>query len=67
MIFRSKKTIVEITGQKRRTMLFSTIVSNTRAVAIGPLEYCGNGRVIKLPHGKTLYVLLRVFYHNILV
>lgn len=39
-------------------MLFSTILSDTRGVAIGPLEYCGNGKVIKLPHGKTLYVLL---------
>jgi len=38
-------------------MLFSTIVSDTRAVAIGPLEYCGNGKVIKMPHGKTVYVL----------
>jgi len=42
-------------------MLFNTIVSDTRAVAIGPLEYCGNGRVIKLPHGKTLYDSLPAF------
>ena len=56
-IFRSNKRIVRVIGQKRHAMLFNTIVLDTRAVAIGPLEYCGNGRVIKLPHGKTLYVL----------
>ncbi|KIM36355.1 hypothetical protein M413DRAFT_14026 [Hebeloma cylindrosporum] len=56
---RSNKTIIEVTGQKRHAMLFSTIVSDTRAVAIGPLEYCGNGKVIKLPHGKTLVSVVR--------
>lgn len=52
------KEITQVTGSKRHSMLFTTIVSDTKAVAIGPLEYCGHGKVIQLPHGKTMYVAM---------
>lgn len=38
-------------------MLFRNIVSkNTTDVAIGPLEYCGSGRMVKTTQGKKVYV-----------
>jgi hypothetical protein len=39
-------------------MLFEHIVTKTNKVAIGPLEYCGNGGVIHSTHKKKLYVFL---------
>ncbi|KAJ8075449.1 hypothetical protein PM082_019787 [Marasmius tenuissimus] len=39
----------------RHEKLFHTIIhKKTNDVAIGPLEYCGNGRRIKGPRGKTV-------------
>ncbi|KAK6984303.1 hypothetical protein R3P38DRAFT_3269243 [Favolaschia claudopus] len=38
----------EITGDSRRHMLFSYIVQQTRKVAIGPLEYCGNAHLVRI-------------------
>ncbi|KAK7019281.1 hypothetical protein R3P38DRAFT_2975923 [Favolaschia claudopus] len=38
----------EITGVPRRRMLFSYIVQQTRKVAIGPLEYCGNAHLVRI-------------------
>ncbi|KAJ6552966.1 hypothetical protein B0H19DRAFT_995362 [Mycena capillaripes] len=39
---------VEIAGEARHQMLFSYIVQNTRNVAIGPLEYCGNAHRVSI-------------------
>ncbi|KAJ8692913.1 hypothetical protein PTI98_010179 [Pleurotus ostreatus] len=41
-----------ITGVERKTRLFSEIVKKSASVAIGPLEYCGNGRIIMTTHQK---------------
>lgn len=42
-------------------MLFEYIVAKTNKVAIGPLEYCGNGEVIRSTHKKKLYVFSTTF------
>jgi len=47
-------TSTRILGDERRKMLFSHIVTKTRKVAIGPLEYCGNGTIIRTSHGEKL-------------
>ncbi|KAK6989028.1 hypothetical protein R3P38DRAFT_2572275 [Favolaschia claudopus] len=39
----------------RKRMLFSHIVKNTKKVAIGPLEYCGNAHRVTIGK-KTMYV-----------
>ena len=36
-------------------MLFKTIVNSQKDVAIGPLEYCGNGTVIRTTHKQKKY------------
>ncbi|KAF4571715.1 hypothetical protein EYR40_008235 [Pleurotus pulmonarius] len=41
-----------ITGTERETRLFSNIVKKSASVAIGPLEYCGNGRIMMTTHQK---------------
>ncbi len=46
--------LTEITGPKRMSMLFETIVQKTNNVAVGPLEYCGNGTVILTTHRKRM-------------
>ncbi|KAJ3899502.1 hypothetical protein F5879DRAFT_926201 [Lentinula edodes] len=33
---------------------FRALVKNTRDVAIGPLEYCGTGRMVKDNHGRSI-------------
>ncbi|KAJ7831155.1 hypothetical protein B0H14DRAFT_2592907 [Mycena olivaceomarginata] len=38
----------EITGEVCQHMLFSYIVTRTRNVAIGPLEYCGNAHLVHI-------------------
>ncbi|KAJ7927920.1 hypothetical protein B0H13DRAFT_1598279 [Mycena leptocephala] len=43
--------IVPITGSARQAMLFKHIVQNTQSVSIGPLEYCGNGHVVRVGTG----------------
>lgn len=48
---RPQKTIECITGQSRKIMLFEYIVKETNNVTIGPLEYCGNAKVITTAHG----------------
>ncbi|KAJ7861373.1 hypothetical protein B0H14DRAFT_3863411 [Mycena olivaceomarginata] len=40
--------ITEIKGEARRRTLFSYIVQQTRMVAIGPLEYCGNAHQVHI-------------------
>ncbi|KAJ7649351.1 hypothetical protein DFH06DRAFT_1094851 [Mycena polygramma] len=40
--------VQQIIGEDRKRMLFSHIVKKTRKVAIGPLEYCGNARRVKI-------------------
>ncbi|KAF7422802.1 hypothetical protein PC9H_010961 [Pleurotus ostreatus] len=40
------------TGVERKTHLFSKIVKKSASVAIGPLEYCGNGHIIMTTHQK---------------
>ncbi|KAK7021461.1 hypothetical protein R3P38DRAFT_1126673 [Favolaschia claudopus] len=45
---RDKIVPTEITGVPRRRMLFSYIVQQTRKVAIGPLEYCGNAHLVRI-------------------
>lgn len=52
ILFLSNPIVEEIVGQKRDSMLFKNIVNSERDVAIGPLEYCGNGTVIRMAHGK---------------
>ncbi|KAJ3884737.1 hypothetical protein GG344DRAFT_71105, partial [Lentinula edodes] len=48
----------QIIGEKRESMLFRNIVSkNTTDVAIGPLEYCGSGRMVKTTQGKKVLAL----------
>jgi len=44
-------------------MFFKTIVADTKAVAIGPLEYCGNGKVVQLPHGKKMCILIKFYIY----
>ncbi|KAK6977822.1 hypothetical protein R3P38DRAFT_2666075 [Favolaschia claudopus] len=44
-----------IEGEDRKRMLFSHIVKNTKKVAIGPLEYCGNAHRVTIGK-KTMYV-----------
>jgi hypothetical protein len=58
----SNVPVAEVSRENRETMLFEHIVKNTNKVAIGPLEYCGNGRVIRTTHNKKLYVF---FFHSI--
>ena len=41
---------MQILGQERKQMLIQDIINNTNKVAIGPLEYCGNGTVIHTTH-----------------
>ena len=41
-----------MTEEEHRKALFDYIVMKTKKVAIGPLEYCGNGTVIQAPSGK---------------
>lgn len=49
-----------ITGLARDQLLISEIVKkNTRDVAIGPLEYCGSGRIIKIGKSKV-YVMCEI-------
>ena len=65
-----KKTqvqVTQVTGSKRHAMLFTTIVQDTKAVAIGPLEYCGNGKVIQLPHGKAMYMTVAMSSLHVLI
>lgn len=50
---RSKKVIIPVGGQDREAMLFGNILK-TRNVAIGPLEYCGNGRIVRTSHGEKM-------------
>ncbi|KAJ7726738.1 hypothetical protein B0H14DRAFT_3519017 [Mycena olivaceomarginata] len=40
--------ITEVKGKARRHTLFSYIVQQTRMVAIGPLEYCGNAHQVHI-------------------
>ncbi|KAF8886455.1 hypothetical protein CPB84DRAFT_1850134 [Gymnopilus junonius] len=49
---KSDQVYEEFTGPERRRRLFSTIVTESQGVAIGPLEYCGNGRILQLPSGR---------------
>ena len=37
-------------------MLFENIIKNSAGVSIGPLEYCGNGRVFQTTTGMKRYV-----------
>ncbi|KAF8152979.1 hypothetical protein B0H34DRAFT_677203 [Crassisporium funariophilum] len=48
-----------IVGKERESLLFKHIVLNSSDVAIGPLEYCGNGRVIYTSHGEKLVSAVR--------
>jgi hypothetical protein len=50
--FRSRPE--RITDPTRQKMLFKHIVQNTDSVAIGPLEYCGNGLTIRSSHRVKL-------------
>lgn len=46
-----------ISGDDRTKLFFHSIVNkNTRDVAIGPLEYCGTGRIVTDKHKKKMYV-----------
>ncbi|KAJ7232123.1 hypothetical protein C8J57DRAFT_1250775 [Mycena rebaudengoi] len=40
--------VTKIVGEERRTRLFKTIVKSTCGVTIGPLEYCGNARILHI-------------------
>ncbi|KAJ3966689.1 hypothetical protein EV361DRAFT_872191, partial [Lentinula raphanica] len=47
-----------LVGLSRTNILFKTIVEkNTRDVAIGPLEYCGTGRMVTDTHGKKILTI----------
>ena len=46
-----RNLIQQLKGRERDVMLFRNIIK-TNGVAIGPLEYCGNGRLVKGPHGS---------------
>lgn len=37
---------------------FEAVVSGTEGVAIGPLEYCGNGQVLKDSHQQLMYAFI---------
>ncbi|KAF8179456.1 hypothetical protein BJ912DRAFT_929655 [Pholiota molesta] len=48
-----KKALIEYTNIQRTKCLFATIVNSSgNSVAIGPLEYCGNGIILRDPSGK---------------
>ncbi|KAF8072162.1 hypothetical protein FPV67DRAFT_1779227 [Lyophyllum atratum] len=51
--------IEPVIGADRTKLLFKTIVEETCSVAIGPLEYCGNGRVVRDNHGRKLLSAVR--------
>lgn len=55
--------IVTFDDKEKKKRLFQTIVSQTNSVAIGPLEYCGNGASILLPSGKKLCVFFLDWYN----
>ncbi|KAJ3533951.1 hypothetical protein NMY22_g7124 [Coprinellus aureogranulatus] len=44
--------------EDRRKLEFDWIVLNVNKVVIGPLEYCGHGKVVETPHG---HIALAVF------
>lgn len=54
LFYSSSRDITCITDSKKQAMLFKTIVEETCSVAIGPLEYCGNGKIVNLLHGQQL-------------
>ena len=51
-----RRTITQISGIARQKMLFEHLVCKTKRVAIGPLEYCGNGLVVHSTHRKKMFV-----------
>jgi hypothetical protein len=64
IFFSRDPPVSEVTGKNRQDMLFKTIVNRQKDVAVGPLEYCGNGTVIRTTHGKKRCLsLLRIFMH----
>ncbi|KAJ7057425.1 hypothetical protein C8F01DRAFT_1372104 [Mycena amicta] len=54
-----KRSIPELSEKKRQAALFSVRVGTTRNVAIGPLEYCGNGHRVHIANGKYLLAVCR--------
>ncbi|KAF4591025.1 hypothetical protein EYR40_009623 [Pleurotus pulmonarius] len=44
-------------GAERESRLFATIVNKTTEMAIGPLEYYGNGHILKIHGGKRVFVV----------
>jgi hypothetical protein len=48
----SKASIRQFLKKEREEAMFEYIITRTKQVAIGPLEYCGNAKVIKTSHGK---------------
>ncbi|KDR72182.1 hypothetical protein GALMADRAFT_765704 [Galerina marginata CBS 339.88] len=49
-----RHALERITGTTRQKMLFKHIVKNTNSVAVGPLEYCGNGVIVRSSHRVKL-------------
>ena len=47
-----KKNFTLVIGEERETRLFHLEVLGTKDIAIGPLEYCGVGMIIKIRTGK---------------
>lgn len=50
----TQKEIVVLTGKAKKLCTFSWVVKHTCEIAVGPFEYCGNARVIKMLNGKTM-------------
>lgn len=42
-----RAAVTELTEKQRIELLFETIVQTPGKVAVGPLEYCGNGHIIR--------------------
>ncbi|KAJ7061361.1 hypothetical protein C8F01DRAFT_1369533 [Mycena amicta] len=54
-----KRTFRELDESERHDALFSVRAGTTRNVAIGPLEYCGNGHRVHIANGKHILATCR--------
>ncbi|KAJ3536588.1 hypothetical protein NMY22_g5976 [Coprinellus aureogranulatus] len=61
---RKKRRVTQLSKEKQESMEFKNIILDSNRVAIGPLEYCGHGKVVKTSQKKgkrTKYIPLAVY------
>jgi len=51
-----QNSIRQFLDKEHEEAMFEYIVTQAKQVAIGPLEYCGNAKVMETSHGKKRYV-----------